>query len=97
MKRGSLEARVSRLEGTQAGVCNVCEGRSGPIGVYVEGEDGIRRDSDGRPMPAGDPAWTCAGCGRSYPRTPIVIQVIGHSKSLRDLEQGTQKIAGATR
>ena len=84
MKRGSLEARVSRLEGTQAGVCDVCEGRSGPIGVYVEGEDGIRRDSDGRPMPAGVPAWTCAGCGRTYARTPIVICVEGRSKSLRD-------------
>jgi len=65
--------------------------------MYVEGEDGIRRDAHGRPMPAGVPAWMCAGCGRTYARTPIVIQVIGHSKSLRDLGQGTQKIAGATR
>jgi hypothetical protein len=83
MNRGSLQARVTRLEGTEAGVCQVCQGRSGPIGVYVEGEDGIRREADGRPMPAGDPGWTCAGCGRYYARTPIVILVEGRSKSLR--------------
>ena len=84
-KRGSLDARLSRLEATRAGgECQTCHGRSGPIGVYVEGEDGIRRDADGRPMPAGDPAWTCAGCGRAYARTPIVICVEGRSKSLRD-------------
>ena len=87
MKRGSLEARVSRLEGTEAGVCHVCEGRSGPVGVYIEGEDGIGRDADGGPMPASVPAWTCAGCGRSYACTPIVILVEGRSKSLRGAAQ----------
>ena len=82
MNRGSLQARVTRLEGTEAGVCQVCQGRSDPIGVYVEGEDGIRRASDGWPMPVGDPGFTCHGCGVYYPRRPIIIKVEGKSMSL---------------
>jgi len=50
MNRGSLQARVTRLEGTRPAARSARALR--PIGVYVEGEDGIRRDSDGRPMPA---------------------------------------------
>jgi hypothetical protein len=60
----------------------VCHGRGGAIGVYVEGPDGVCRDRDGRPMPAGDPSWTCAGCGTYYEQRPIIIAVEGRSKSL---------------
>ena len=83
MKRGSLPARVSRLEGTEAGVCHVCQGRSGPIGVYVEGADGVCRDRDGQPRPPGDSGWMCSGCGVLYPRRTVIIEVVGTSKSLR--------------
>lgn len=80
-KRGSLEVRLSRLEGAGLGDCPVCAGRSGPFAVYVE-RDGVCRSLDGTPRPTGEQGWTCSGCGTFHRQRTILIRVEGTARRL---------------
>lgn len=77
LKRGSLEARVSRLEGTEAAACRVCRGHAGHGGFFIDRGDGVCRDHNGRALPDGPDEWTCIGCGRTYERPRVIFHVIG--------------------
>ena len=78
-----LTARIARLEATGAGEC-VCHGRAPHGGCFMEQVDGVYRDHTGRVLPVGPDDWTCSGCGRSYRRPRVVIQVVGRAESRRD-------------
>jgi hypothetical protein len=77
MKRGALAARLTRLEGTGAGECQLCHGHAGPPCVFMQRADGVCRDHNGRELPDGPDEWTCTGCGRAYVRPRVVICVEG--------------------
>ena len=79
MKRGGLAARLSQLEDNGAGECHLCHGRAPHGGCFIQQADGVYRDHTGREMPDGPDGWTCSGCGRTYRRPRVVIQVIGRS------------------
>jgi hypothetical protein len=79
MKRGGLAARLSQLEDNGAGECHLCHGRAPHGGCFIQQADGVYRDHTGREMPDGPDEWTCSGCGRTYRRPRVVIQVIGRS------------------
>ena len=84
MHRGSLQARVTRLEATGAGECQTCHGRAPHGGFFMQRADGAYRDHSGRELPDGPDEWTCSGCGRSYRRPRVVIQVVGPAKTRPD-------------
>ena len=79
MKRGGLAARLSQLEDNGAGECHLCHGRAPHGGCFIQQADGVCRDHTGREIPDGPDEWTCSGCGRTYRRPRVVIQVIGRS------------------
>jgi hypothetical protein len=64
----------------------MCHGRAGASRFFIDRGDGVCRDDHGRVMSDAPDVWTCAGCGRTYTRTRIIIRVEGRSQSVR--EQG---------
>lgn len=84
MRRGGLAGRVTRIEETGAGECQVCHLRAPHGACFMEQGDGVYRDHTGRELPDGPDEWTCSGCGRTYCRPRVVIQVVGRAKSRCD-------------
>ena len=87
MKRGGLAARLSQLEDNGAGECHLCHGRAPHGGCFMQQAGGVYRDHTGREMPDGPDEWTCSGCGRTYRRPRVVIQVIGRSTGTPETAQ----------